>query len=103
MSFAAELVFLPSYSSEQTHPLDIGIFDVHKVEPSSMQVSSGVYALRANMLKMLDRLHKATTRYNVVLAFPGAEICLRYSEEHKACLTYVDRQAGPEGAHLDPK
>jgi hypothetical protein len=86
------LDYLPAHTSDQTQPLDLGIFGILKAESSRVRVAPQVNPQTAQLAKMLSGMIKACTPYNILRAFRNAGICCRFSQRHNTLVSFVDRQ-----------
>lgn len=86
-------LFLAPHSSDQTQPLDIGIFGVQKSKMGRMQVPSGLSEQSAQLIKILDSFHQTATISNIISAFNGAGIVSKYHPEHGLIPRVVRAQA----------
>jgi hypothetical protein len=97
--FELHLHYLPPHSSDQTQPLDLGIFGLQKMEASRIRFGVRFNPQTEQLLPTLGGFRKAATPYNVTLVFRVARICSRYSQCHETLLTFIDRKAAVNIGH----
>jgi hypothetical protein len=86
-----ELVFLPAHTSDQTQPLDLGIFGTQKSEASRIHPHNNLNVQSQKIYKALCGYHKATTRPNIISAFRRSGIIANWSNEHNCLLATINR------------
>lgn len=84
------VLFLVPHSSDQTQPLDIGIFGVHKALSQRINITDDYSEFTKKVLKATTSLEKASTTIGIVNAFAGAGIVRRIDSDETIHLT-VDR------------
>lgn len=84
-------LFMPPHSSDQCQPLDIGIFFLQKLKMQRIKVDDRYDPQTQKLIKMIDSLRQATTISNVIGAFRGAGIDVRYDGETNMLYPYVNR------------
>jgi hypothetical protein len=85
-------VFLPPHSSDQTQPMDLGIFAVQKVEAKRIRPSDKLNIQTRQVIKVVGSYMKACIPNNITSAFRRAGILAEYSPRHGALLARVARE-----------
>jgi hypothetical protein len=83
------IVFLPPHTSDQTQPMDLGIFGVQKAEASRIRPRDGLIPQTKAMIKALGGYHKATTASIITSAFRRAGIVVEWNGAHRALTATV--------------
>jgi hypothetical protein len=94
-----ELVFLPAHTSDQTQPLDLGVFGTQKAEASRIHPHQNLNSQSQKICKALCGYHKATTRPNIIGAFRRAGIISYWSDEHNCLLAKIQREEAKNVRH----
>jgi hypothetical protein len=92
-------LFLPPHSSDQTQPLDLGIFGVQKSEAAKVRPSAQLNPQTRQVIKAIAGYQKACTPSNVVNAFRRAGIATGWSGEHSALIARVERSGADKIRH----
>ncbi|KAK8835894.1 hypothetical protein M9Y10_040272 [Tritrichomonas musculus] len=82
--------FLSPHSSDQTQPLDVSIFTMHKAKMNRMSVPEVLNKQSAQLIKIIDSFSQAITISKVIASFRGAGIVSSYTTENGLVLR-VDR------------
>ncbi len=90
--------FLPPHSSDQTQPLDIGIFAVQKTKMNRIFVPSGLSQQSSQLIKIIDSFRQTSTISNVISAFRGAGIVSSFDKEY-GLVAKVDRSQAIKVRH----
>jgi hypothetical protein len=93
------LNYLPAHTSDQTQPLDLGIFAILKAESSRIRLAPAVNPQTSQLAKMLSGMIKACTPYNILRAFRSAGICCRWSSKHNSLVSFVDKDEAGKVRH----
>jgi hypothetical protein len=78
-----EIVLL-AHSSDRTHPLDLGISAIYKMESHRIHAHVDLSAQAGKLLKMFWEWRKVTTLLNIITAFQNGEIVGKWNAETNA-------------------
>jgi hypothetical protein len=92
-------LFLPAHSSDQTQPLDLGIFGLDKSEAARTRPSPTLNPQTRQIVKALNGYQKACCPNNITSAFRRAGIVTHWSAEHHALVARVDRTTAANVRH----
>lgn len=92
-------LFLPPHSSDQCQPLDFVIFQIQKSKLQRMRVDSRLDPQTQKLIKMIDSLSQATTISNVINAFKGAGIDVKYDREKNMLYPFVNKALAKKVRH----
>jgi hypothetical protein len=84
-------MFLPPHSSDQTQPMDLGIFARQKAEASRIRPIQGLNPQSKQLIKMLSGYEIATLPQVIIGAFRRTGIANTWSDEHQTLLVQFDR------------
>lgn len=84
-------LFLPPHSSDQTQPLDLGIFAVQKSKMSRMTVPQEFSNQSQQIMKIVDSFTQAATISNIRGAFKAAGIISKFDANENKMFSTVDR------------
>jgi hypothetical protein len=85
--------FLPPHSSDQTQPLDLGIFGLEKAEATRIRVPDDVTPQTRQIVKAIGGYLRACLPNCVVSAFRQAGIVSDWHTTHNALVARIDREA----------
>jgi hypothetical protein len=92
-------LFLPAHSSDQTQPLDLGIFALEKAEAMRIRVPDTVSCQTRQVVKATGGYTRACLPNNVISAFRQAGIVSQWCSEHNALIAKVDRETTTKVRH----
>jgi hypothetical protein len=85
-------IFLPAHSSDQTQPLDLGIFGIQKAAMGRIHPPDWLGAQTKNLARILGAWRQVTIAPNVVSAFAQMGVTVHWDHGHKCLLAEVHRQ-----------
>ena len=92
---------LAPHSSDQTQPLDIGIFGVQKAKMARMSTPSGLSPQTSQLIRIIDSFAQTATISNVISAFKGAGIVSTFDAESGYLFPKVDRSFATKVRHWE--
>ena len=95
------IIWLVPHSSEQTQPLDLGIFAVQKRETQKQKKDKNFTMFSNTIIRAITGMQKASTTKNIISAFKAAGIVriLRNGSPHS--ILSVDRSKATAVRHWD--
>jgi hypothetical protein len=99
MELGVDLAFLPAHSSDQTQPMDLGVFANQKTEAARTRPSPELNPQTKQVVKMLNGYQKACCPNNITGAFRRAGIITYWSPLHNELLAKVDRTTADRVRH----
>ena len=85
------ILFLVPHSSDQTQPLDLGIFGNHKAIAQRTQVPDNLSPFTKRVIRASISLEKASTTVSIINAFAAAGIVRMKDPNSDQCYLIVDR------------
>ena len=95
------IVWLVPHSSEQTQPLDLGIFAVQKRETQKQKKHANLTSFTNTIIRALTGMQKASTSINIVGAFNAAGIVIDVKGPQCTQILAIDRSRAHAVRHWD--
>ena len=85
------ILFLVPHSSDQTQPLDLGIFGAHKAISQRTKVPGDLHPFTQTIVKAMTSLQKASTTLAIINSFKAAGITRKIDQRSNILHLIVDR------------
>ena len=85
------ILFLVAHSSDQTQPLDLGVFGNQKAICQRTTIKGDFHEFTTKILKVVTSLQKASTVVSIVNAFQAAGIVRKFNKNDGTISLVVDR------------
>jgi hypothetical protein len=92
---------LPTHSSDQFQPCDLGVFGAMKTNIARVRTMPGMSKQSRQIVKILGALQTTLLPPTVVHAFAQARIHARHSPEHRCLISVMDASTARCVRHLD--
>jgi hypothetical protein len=100
--YVIETFFLPAHSSDQTQPLDLGIFNLEKAEGARTKPVKALNRETRQIVKAVNGYQKACCPNNVPSALRRPAVITYWSPHHNALLARIERLSAVNIRHWLP-
>ena len=86
-----EIIFLPSHSSDQLQPNDLGIFGIQKQGMGRVHPPRWLNPQTQHLVKIMGSYQATATPPNIISAFSQGGIVTNWDPHHRCLIAQVDR------------